>query len=149
MNNLYQPLLLAHSILRYVVLILLILVIIKALAGWFGKKPFTKSDEKLPLFLMISAHTQLLIGIFLYIASPFVQFKSGFMKAAIIRYWTVEHIAMMIIAIALITIGKSSLKRLTTDESKYKRLAIMNILAFIIIIAAIFMSKRGFFAVTH
>jgi NADH:ubiquinone oxidoreductase subunit 2 (subunit N) len=130
-----------HSILRYVVLILLIIVIFKSLAGWLGKKPFQNVDNKLALFLLISAHIQLLIGLVLYFTSDWVNF--GNMKDKVFRYWTVEHITMMIIAIVLITIAKSSLKRLTTDEAKFKRLFIFNTLALIIIIAAIQMSGRG------
>jgi hypothetical protein len=137
-----------HSLLRFVVLILLVIVILKSLAGWFGKKDFHKSDEKLPLFLLISAHLQLLLGLGLYFLSPFVQFNGQTMKEATTRYWTVEHITMMVIAIALITVSKSSLKRLTTAESKHKRLAIFNIIALVIILAAIWMSKRGLFTVT-
>lgn len=139
----YTPLLTTHSYLRYVVLLLLVIVIIKSLAGWLGKQKFVKSDEKFALFLMISAHTQLLLGLILYFISPWVQFNSGTMKDKLLRYWTVEHSLMMIIAIILITVAKSSLKRLTTDESKHKRLFILNTLALVVIVAAIVMSGRG------
>lgn len=148
MEELRQPLLLTHSLLRYVVLILLLVVIFKSLSGWMGKKTFTKGDEKLALFTLISAHIQLLLGLLLYFVSPLVQFQKGVMKEKMFRYWTVEHIAMMIIAIVLITAAKSSLKRLNTSESKFKRLFILNTLALIIILAAIAMAKRGFFTVT-
>jgi len=111
--------------------------------GWLGKKPFTGTDNKLALFLLISAHIQLLVGLFLYSQSAFVQFNSSTMKDKLIRYWSVEHVVMMIIAIILITAAKSSLKRLTTDESKHKRLFIFNTIALIIVIAAITMSGRG------
>ena len=141
----HSALLQTHSYLRYVVLLLLIIVIVKSLMGWLGKQKFTKVDEKLALFLLISAHIQLLLGLALYFVSPYVQFVSGMMKDKTLRYWGVEHALLMIIAIALITVGKSSLKRLHTDESKFKRLFIMNSLAVIIIIVAISMSGRGFF----
>ena len=131
----------AHSFLRYIILLLLVVVVLKSLAGWLGKKPFQKTDEKLALFLLISAHIQLLLGLALYFQSGWVNF--GNMKDKVFRYWTVEHITMMIIAIVLITIAKSSLKRLNTDESKFKRLTIFNGLALVIIIVAIVMSGRG------
>lgn len=133
-----------HSILRYVILILLVVVIVKSLMGWLGKQPFRKSDEKLALFLLISAHIQLLIGFVLYFGtSSLVQFNSATMKVKEIRYWSVEHILMMIIAIVLITAAKSSLKRLSTDEAKHKRLFIFNGIALVIIVVAIVMSGRG------
>jgi uncharacterized membrane protein len=139
----YDFLLTSHSYLRYVVLILLLIVILKSLMGWLGKKRFEGIDNKLALFLLISAHIQLLLGLGLYFVSPWVRFASGMMKDKTLRYWGVEHIAMMIIAIVLITAAKSSLKRLTTDESKFKRLFLFNTIALIIIIVAIAMSGRG------
>lgn len=139
----YSFLLQAHSYLRYVVLLLLLVVIIKSLMGWLGRKRFESTDNKLALFLLISAHIQLLLGLGLYFTSPWVKFASGMMKEKMMRYWAVEHVMMMIVAIVLITAAKSSLKRLTTDESKFKRLFIFNTLALIIIIVAIVMSGRG------
>lgn len=139
----YPFLLDTHSFIRYIVLALLLIVILKSLMGWLGKKSFTGADNKLALFLLISAHIQLLVGLFLYSQSAFVQFNSSTMKDKMTRYWSVEHIAMMVIAIILITAAKSSLKRLTTAESKHKRLFIFNTIALIIIIVSITMSGRG------
>lgn len=139
----YDSLFTIHSSLRYIVLLLLLVVIVKSLLGWLNKSQFTGTDNKLALFLLISAHIQLLVGLALYFTSPFVQFNASTMKDKLTRYWSVEHISMMIIAIVLITIAKSSLKRLTTDESKFKRLFIFNTIALIVIVVAITMSGRG------
>lgn len=139
--EIYPLLLDIHSFLRYIVLLLLVIVIFKSLMGWLGKKPFLKIDEKLALFLLISAHIQLLLGLVLYYFSPFVNYSQ--MKDKLYRYWSVEHITMMVIAIILITIAKSSLKRISGDEAKFKRLFIFNTIALIIIVAAIVMSGRG------
>src|SRR5580692_9020103 len=94
-----------HSWFRYVVFILVLAAIIQSLLGWFGKKPYTEVNRKINLFALISAHTQLLIGIVLYFLSPFVKFNHYTMKDPTTRYFTVEHWVMMLIAIALITIG--------------------------------------------
>jgi hypothetical protein len=50
-----------HSILRWVILILLIAAIIKSFSGWQNKKAFTGSDRKLWLFTLISSHTTFLV----------------------------------------------------------------------------------------
>lgn len=151
MQQIYHPLLLTHSLLRYVVLILLLAVIAQSLSGWLGKKNFTKADEKLPLFLLISAHLQLLLGLALAFASPFVKLEKGIMKAPVMRYWTVEHISMMILAVILITVAKSSIKRLNSSESKFKRLFIFNTIALVIIVVTIMLMTKamgqGFFQV--
>jgi hypothetical protein len=126
-----------HSGFRYVVFIMVLLAIIQSLFGWLGKKPYTEVNRRVNLFALISAHTQLLIGIVLYILSPNVQFNSSTMKTETTRYFTVEHWLMMIIAIVLITIGHSKSKKIVLPEAKHKTVAIFYIIAFLIIIGAI------------
>jgi len=139
----YTGLLHTHSSLRYVVLLLLVIVIAKSMVGLMSNKPFEKSDEKLTLWLMIATHIQLLVGLVLYFVSPAVIFGSNTMKDSVIRYWTVEHSFIMIIAIVLITLARTSTKKITQDKAKHKRVFIMSSLALILIVVAIIMSGRG------
>lgn len=137
----YIGLLHLHSALRYVVVILLIVAILKAFAGWFGNKSYTEGDRKLALFTMISVHLQLVIGLILYFISPVVQSALADMGAAMkdtqLRFWAVEHIATNIIGIILITIGYSTAKRASTDKAKFTRTAIFYLIGFILIMSAI------------
>ena len=126
-----------HSGFRYIVFILVLLAIIQSLLGWLGRKPYTEVNRKINLFALISAHTQLLIGIVLYFLSPLVQFSSSTMKNATMRYFTVEHWVMMLIAIILITIGHSKSKKIILLEGKHKTVAIYYSIAFLVIIGAI------------
>ena len=139
----YSGLLHSHSYLRYAVLALLILVTTTSLIRWLGKKSYTGTDNKLSLFLLISTHLQFVLGLCLYFGSSFVQFNSSTMKDPTTRYWTVEHITMMIIAVALITIARITSKKMNLDEDKHKRLFIFNAIALVIILAGIAMSGRG------
>ena len=129
------------------VIILILLAILGALAGWFGKKPYTESNRKLNLFAMISAHTQFLLGLILYFLSPLVQFNSTTMKQPDTRYWTVEHITMMLFAIILITIGHSRSKKILLPEGKHRAIALFYILAFLVVVVAIIQSHRPFFGI--
>ena len=126
-----------HSLLRYVLLILLLISIVKSFGGWFGKKQFTEGTRKINLFTLISAHLQLVVGFVVYSLSPEVQFSNFAQATKEVRFFTVEHITMMILSIALITIGYSSSKKGKTDETKYKRIAIFFLLALIVIFIAI------------
>jgi hypothetical protein len=137
-----------HSGFRYVVIILVLLAIFQSFAGWLGKKPYTEGNRKVNLFALISVHTQFLLGIILYFLSPFVQFNSQTMKNFDTRYWTVEHLTMMLIAIALITIGHSKSKKITLAEGKHKTIAIFYTLALAIVVAAIILSKRGLLGIS-
>lgn len=133
----YTGLLHTHSSLRYLVLLLLIAVIIKSLIGLLNKKPFEKADNMLSLFLLIFTHIQILAGLTLYFVSPFVQFGSQTMSDKMTRYWTVEHITGMLIAVVLITIARSTSKRMSDPVAKHKRLFIFNTIALVIIIAVV------------
>ncbi len=132
-----------HSGFRYIVLILVILAIIQALLGWLGKKNYTEGNRKLNLFALISAHTQLIIGLVLYFLSPLVQFSKATMKDATARYWTVEHITMMIIAIVLITVGYVRSKKALLPEKKHFNIFVFYLLAVIIVIVTLVLSHRG------
>ncbi len=133
----YAGLLHTHSILRYVVLILILIAIFNALTA--GNKPYTEGHRKLNLFAMISAHVQLLIGLALYFISPAVNFSS--MSNPVTRYWNVEHISIMIIALVLITIGHSKSKKALDAKAKHKAIAVFYAIGLVIILVGIFMIK--------
>lgn len=139
----YPGLLQIHSILRYFVLILLIVVIVQSLVGWLNKKPYGAIENRIGLFLFITTHTQLLIGILLFFFSPAVKFSGDAMKDPTMRYWLVEHNTAMIIAIVLITIARTTSKKMADPVSKHKRMFIFNTIALVIIITTIWLSKRG------
>lgn len=128
-----------HSFLRWALLLLMIVSIVKAAMSLSGKNPYTPADRKRTLFTMIIAHLQLVIGVVLYVSRGWSdQFSNmaAAMKNASLRFWTVEHITMMIIAIVFITIGNIRSKKMDTDASKYKQILIWFGLALLIIIAA-------------
>ncbi|WP_018127742.1 hypothetical protein [Balneola vulgaris] len=133
----YNGLLHAHSGLRWVVLVLLVLAIIKAFSGWFGKKEYTAGDKKIALFALIATHIQLLLGLGLYFISPKVSFAEGAIQNEIYRFYTVEHMSMMIIAIIIITLGFSLAKRTTEGTAKFRKTALFYTLGLLIILSSI------------
>jgi len=142
--NAYNFLLHAHSGFRYVVSILLLLSIFLSFSGWLEKKPYVEANRRINLFTLISAHIQLLLGILLYFKSPYVEFNSDTMKDPELRYWTMEHVVMMIVAIIIITIGHSKSKKLVLPEAKHRIIALYYSAALIIIVLAILASHRPF-----
>jgi len=137
----YIGLLHFHSLLRWILLLLLIAVVIKALQGRSGGKVFGPGDRKLSLFTLISAHLQLLIGGLLYMVSPTVQQSlanmGAAMKDSINRFWAVEHISLMILSIALLTIGHIKAKKASTDQDKFKAQALYFTIGLLLILIAI------------
>jgi len=72
----------AHSGLRWVALILLLLAIVNA----FTSKTYEKKHKLINLFAMVTLHTQLLIGLVQYfVTSQKVQFIDGWMKNPLLR----------------------------------------------------------------
>jgi uncharacterized protein YacL len=138
--NLYEILKSAHSGWRYLVLILLIVAIIQALLGWFGNKNYTESNRKINVFTLISAHIQLVIGLILYFLSPLTK---GPTADAMYRYWKMEHIVIMILAVILITVGNAKSKKVTDAVAKHKTIAIFFGIALLFIVIAIFMMVKA------
>ena len=149
--DLYKILLQTHSGVRYLVMLLLLVAIIAAFSGWLGNKSYTEGNRKLNLFTLIFTHIQLLSGLFLYFKSPFSQpgNMGTAMQDSTLRYWTVEHAVMMIIAVVLITIGHSKAKKLTDALAKHRTVAIFFTLALLVIIAAIVQSGRPLLGMTR
>ena len=131
-----------HSYLRWILLVLLLVSIVKSLSGLNGKKALTAGDKKLWLFTMISAHTTLLIGLILVFFGTYGLSKGlpegiSVMKDATYRFYLVEHPLMMIIAIVFITIGRGQAKKSIPDAVKFKKAFWFFVVALILMLAAI------------
>ncbi len=125
-----------HSGLRYVILALLLYTIFQSVWSLVKKQTFSPFDRVASLLVLIVSHIQLLTGILLYFISAKVVFNDFTMKIALFRFFTVEHPLMMIIAVALITVGFSRLKRIS-DDAKHKNILIFYSLGLAVILAAI------------
>jgi hypothetical protein len=137
----YQGLLHLHNLLRWIILILLVINIVRHFSA--SNQPFTATDKKLGLSLMIAAHTTLLLGLFQWFTGTWglVNIQNigmaAAMKDTVSRFWAVEHTIGMIIGIILITLGKSVAKKPFADALKHKRSAILYLLALVIILLSI------------
>ncbi len=120
-----------HNFLRWVILFFLILSLIQA----FGKKEGLK---KTSLWLLIASHITLLIGLYQYFTGSFgykLIEANGFaavMKNSVLRFWAIEHMTGMILAIVLITIARGKSKR-----GGYSAAGWLYLIALIIILAVI------------
>lgn len=129
----YTGLLHLHNILRWVILILLLIALVQS---------FTKNSgvKKISLWLLISAHITLILGLFQYFNSDTVGYHmveslGGFgnvMKDSFARFWVVEHISAMIAAIVLITMARGKAKKENFNAAKW-----MYLIALVLILAAV------------
>lgn len=138
-----------HNLLRWIIVILLVLSILKSYNGWKGNKTFSSSDAKLWLFTMIASHITLLLGIYQWLLGrygvlTFVKEEGvSVMKDPFLRFFQVEHPTSMIIAIILITLGRGMAKKEVSDEVKYKKAFRYFLIAFILLLLAVPWPFRG------
>ena len=110
-----------HSLLRYGLLLIVAIAGGLHLRGWLLQRPILVYERTLAIVAVIVAHTQLAVGLMLY-AINFGTFSR--MRGEVGRYWKFEHIGTMIIAIILVTLGRSLAKRAKEERAKQLRVAV-------------------------
>ena len=107
MNTLYSTLLTLHGLLAIAVLVLMPVLILL----YVGRKAAVGRVSAIAIPLL---HLQFVIGLYLYFAGTngFELFQvEGVMKDSNLRFYAVEHISTMIIAIVLLSLGRIRLKK--------------------------------------
>jgi len=140
--ELYTILLHIHSAGRWLLLLLLIIAIFNSLVA--GGRPFIKSDNRTGLLLTSVADIMFLVGLILWYFGPYgyEQIKNAgslgsVMKDSTARFFAVEHLTAMLIAIILIHIGKAQAKKSISDSAKHRRTLLYYLIALIIILISI------------
>lgn len=106
-----------HNILRWVILLALLYVLVKSWAAMNTKRAFTGGERKGALIMLIAAHLTLLIGLYQWlfgrygIVTTHLPEGTVLMKDKFYRFFWVEHPFGMVLAITLITIAYSAVKK--------------------------------------
>ncbi|MCS7035219.1 MAG: hypothetical protein RMJ33_02415 [Saprospiraceae bacterium] len=131
-----------HSYNRYLILAALLFVLFRAFSGWLGRRPYGQADNTGSLVLVSLAHLQLLIGLVMWgFTSSWTQTAFANMGLAMKdpnqRYWAVEHLVAMLIAIVLIQLGRTFAKKTADPTAKHRKTAIYTTIAALIIIVTL------------
>lgn len=135
----YNGLVHAHSGLRWIVLILILAAIVNAARSKTSGR-YEKKDKLLNLFAMISLHIQLLVGLGLFFinAKGRIDYSEGWMAVRSARFYGMEHVLAMVVAIAIITMARSKVeKKLVGTRDKHQRIFVGYTIGLIIILASI------------
>ncbi len=136
----HSALLHTHNVLRWVVLVLGVIAVGRAISGVSGAQPYDRARKAVAMF-MGSVHLQLLLGLLLLMNSPIVKAAmrdmEATMKDAALRKVVVEHPALMVVAAIVVTIGAIVAKNQKSDAAKHKFSAVFMALALAIILAGI------------
>lgn len=137
--ELYSALLAIHNVLRWLVLIAAVAAIVGTWHGVFKKREWTKGDRLRTVGFVAGMHLQLLLGLLLYANSPIVRAAFSDPGAAMgerqLRFFFVEHIFLMIVAVVVVQLGSILARKAQEDFQKHKRAAICFTLGLILILA--------------
>lgn len=134
----YNGLLHAHSGLRWVAMLLLIYAIINAARSQESGQ-YLKKDKMINLFSMVILHVQLLIGLGLYFINERsrVVYAEGWMGEAAARFYGLEHILGMLIAITVITFGRKKAEQLKNTRDMHRRIMFSYAIGLVLILLSI------------
>lgn len=131
-----------HSLVRWAIVIVGIVAVVRAVMGARGGKPWTQLDDRLGLIFTSAMDLNLLLGLLLYfLFSPLTESALKDMGAAMgnsgLRFFAVEHALLMIIAVVVAHIGRSRAKKAAADAGKFKQTAIFFGIALVLVFLAI------------
>lgn len=138
----YSALLHTHGILRWLVLIAAVVAIVLHIKGWLTQSSYTKRDRISRGMFIGFFHLQVVLGLILYSGvSPIVRVAmkdmGSAMKDPVLRFWGVEHVSLMLLAVIIAQVAMSLSKRAETDLAKFRHAAIGFTIALIVMCAAI------------
>lgn len=137
----YSYLLISHSWLRWIVLIALLYAIGKAYSGVRTDRPFSKSDSRLLFATTRLTTIQFLLGIGLYFTSPLTQyFLNNFSEAVHEReprFFGLEHVTIMVIAVAILEMGAAKVKRQHDDRLKFQTMLRWLVIGLLLILSSV------------
>lgn len=122
-----------HSVLRWALCFLVALAGFSSLAGWLRKGPVYGWQRGAAIWAMVLCLVQLVLGLVLY----GMDLGAGVfeaMPADTARYWMFEHAGVLLLAIALVTIGRLASKRARTEQGKHLRVAVFYLAALVLLL---------------
>jgi hypothetical protein len=135
----YTAVLALHSWLRWGAIIAGVLAVASLASSKSSKD--AGQGEKWGLFFMIALDLQLLLGLALYLfISPnttamFADFGAA-MRDPVARFWAVEHVALMLVAIVLAHVGRVLARKAPTPAAGRSKMLMCFVIALIAIMAA-------------
>ena len=131
-----------HSYWAYITILMVAIALVRVSHLFFLQSPLIPTNRKIPLFALIAVHIQFLLGIILYFTSPIVRQglkdMSYAMKTPEIRLYIIEHPILMILSVAIITLGFKQIKNKSMEKRKLSwAQPVLYLLAFIFILSRI------------
>jgi hypothetical protein len=138
LGTVYSIALLAHSYVRWAVLVAAIAVVVRCAPFASREAPWTPRDESAHKALLAFADGQFLLGILLWvwlspISAAFFADPSNAVHDHVLRFFGLEHVTMMLLALAVLHVGRIRSKRAEAPHVRRRR-ALVSSAAFLVMV---------------
>ncbi len=136
----HAALLLVHNSLRWLILVAAVHALYVASRGLQGDVPYARARRAGAMFLG-TLHLQVVVGLVLFLTSPFIRTAMGDMAATMrdggTRFFIAEHPTMMVAAAVLATIGSIVAKNARDDAARHRKLLVFTAITLLLLLAGI------------
>jgi hypothetical protein len=137
----YTVILDLHGLVRWIVLAAAAWALFRAYRGWLNSTPWTGADRRAGTVFSRALDLQVLVGVTLAFVSPLMQNALFGLRAAMsaphLRFFLVEHIPLMLVAVVVVHLGGRAPGRTTGESMQHRRAALMYTIATLAMIVAI------------
>ena len=122
----YPVVLGVHNLVRWVVIAAGVWAVVLAWKGWLRRGSWTGMEARAARLFVTALDVQLLLGLLLYaVFSPLTREGMRDMGAAMrdpaVRYFLVEHLAIMLAAIVVAHVGAARIRRAGSDAARFQQ----------------------------
>ena len=124
----YATILFLHSWLRWIVVGLGIFAFVSAWRARRSGREYTRTDDRRGLLFVIALDLQVTLGLTMYLfLSPITraafQDPGAAMRSSVLRFFLIEHVLSMTLALVAAHVGRVRTRRVTTSPEKHQRAA--------------------------
>jgi hypothetical protein len=128
-----------HNLLRWIVVLGGIWALVTVVRGLAGKLRYDRAAESAGKFFVGILDAQVVVGVILYLVSPFIKsaMAAGMavaMQNADVRFFLVEHVIIMVLAAVAAHVGLATARRGATDQARYTRALIWYLVSAVLIV---------------
>jgi hypothetical protein len=131
-----------HSYLRWLIVLVVLLLLVRSAIGWARSADWGEPDERLHAIFIALLDTQFTLGIVLYLflspisAAFFAQPGIG-MKEPVLRFFGMEHPLAMILAVSIAHVGRARSKKALTPQLRQRRVCTSTLVVLLLIAVSI------------
>ncbi|MBC8161582.1 MAG: hypothetical protein H7Z42_10230 [Roseiflexaceae bacterium] len=140
----YGVLVTLHSVTRWFVIIAAVYALYVAFSGWFGRRAYGTAARRAGAIFGGITGIQFILGLLVYFWPTGLVMgvlgnagMAGAMRNPDLRFYVVEHIVAMVVAVSLVHIGSAVAKRRPTDTGRFRAAAVFWSIGTLLILASI------------